>query len=107
MREHKLTRVTTPTHKFHLPAWMEVADFFITYQQNGRKVLEKHMGDDNVYYDADEHMIIVNLTQTDTGRFVDNSKSVVKCKVKTVTGKVLDSQFIPISILQTLHTEEM
>lgn len=106
MSEHMLTRVTTPTHTFTLPSTMgTLTDFYVTYQQNGRIILEKRMGDEGV--DLTGRVITVNLTQEDTAKFSDNVKAVVKVKVKTQTGKVMDSQFITITTLQTLHKEAM
>lgn len=63
-----ITRGTTQTQCFRVPYdWSEISKCFISYQVQGKLVLEKALED--LYYSEEYNGICVDLTQEDTLKF--------------------------------------
>lgn len=92
---------TTPTHRFVLPfALDEIEEVEITYCQNGREILKKHM--DNCT--LEEKTISTTLTQEDTFEFQEGSVE-IQIRVKTNDGTTLASDIKKVSCKRCLSDE--
>lgn len=88
-----MTPGTTPTHYFNLPMVIskdDVAKLRITYEQNGRKVLQKTK-DECTF---NEKQIIVKLKQEETLKFDENASVRMQLKLRTTGGDVIMSKIM-------------
>jgi len=91
-------RGTTPTHTFTLPEGVKSSDFsviYITYSQNGEKVLEKT----GAALTLETNAIKVVFSQEDTLKF---EQGPVKIQLR---GKMPDGQAVASNIISTTAKE--
>lgn len=97
-----MIRGTTPTHIFNLPFEASlVKELCITYQQNGKTVLEKAKTDCTL----DGSAIILKLTQEETLLFNDKQNVSYQLKVLTTDGEVLANKIATIPVDRILCEE--
>lgn len=95
-------RFTTPTHTFKFTT--EVTDFteiLITYYQNGRILLEKHIGDLTISENGKQ--VSFKLTQEESGLFDCNKPVSVQVRVLTDTGDSFASAISECKVEPVLH----
>ena len=63
-----ISRFSTPEITIDVPLDLRSANVFITFKQNGKKVLELSSFNPNVIVNADT--IVIKLTQTNTSKFL-------------------------------------
>ena len=96
------SRGTTPTHTLTLPFEKELlADLRINYFQDKREVLVKEKKDVNI----SGNDITLTLSQEETFKFEEGKNVFIQLKIKTVNGKVLNSDIIEMRIDKSLDNE--
>ena len=96
---------STPTHIFHLPFQVNVIEGeLISYAQKHKTILRKRTTDCQL----EGNQISVKLTETDTFAIDDAIPSVdVQIKIKLITGDVVVSRPIRISVKECFDEEEV
>ena len=96
------SRGTTPVQIFTLPFEKEViADLRITYKQSKQKIIVKVLGD----VEIEGNDISFMLTQEETFKFKEKETVSVQLKIKTVDGRVFNSDIIYVRIDPALDDE--
>ncbi len=93
---------TTPVHYFTLPFEAAlVAEARVIYKQGAKEILRKETAD----FTREENQLSVSLTQEET--FLFDCKSFVKfqLRVRTTTGKVMNTKPMLVSVEECLDTE--
>lgn len=93
-----MTPGATPTHTFNLPiSTDEISALRITYEQNGRIVIQKEKED----CELNDKKVIVRLEQEETLQFDANALSRIQMKLRTTGGDVLISEVIkkPVNVV--------
>lgn len=99
-----MVRGSTPKHIFKIPiSTSTVNKVLITYEQLGRKVLEKTEKDVQMQDDT----ITLQLTQAETLLFKEKQTARIQLKVLTNSGDLLPSQIISVSVGEILNEEEL
>ena len=99
-----MVRGSTPKHIFKLPiSTSTVKKVLITYEQLGRKVLEKTEKDVQMQDDT----ITLQLAQAETLLFKEKQTARIQLKVLTNSGDLLPSQIISVSVGEILNEEEL
>ena len=84
----------TPTNTFTIPVTeSEIRKIRITYEQNGKIVLQKHKEDCTF----NEKKVSVKLSQEETLRFTSNAAVRIQVKILTTGGDVIPSKVIKTS----------
>ncbi len=84
-----MRRGTNPVLTFELPEAITIAALFITFQQDGKTVLEKTLSD--VSYDTESGVITLPLTQEDTLIFAENTAALVQIRLRDNLGNAVAS----------------
>lgn len=93
---------TTPTHYFTLPFEADqVAEARLIYKQGGKEILRKETAD----FQRQDNQISVTLTQEETFRFDYRSNVKIQLRVRTASGKVMNTEPMLISVAECLDTE--
>lgn len=93
---------TTPTHTFTIPFEKElITDLRITYTQKKKKILTKQLKDVEIVGND----INITLTQEETFNFKEKEMVFVQLKIKTVDGKVFNSDLILMRVEPALDNE--
>lgn len=93
---------STPTNEFSVPFPADaIAEAVITYEQDGKTVLEKHTEDLAIA----DYSVTAELTQEETLRFEADKIVVIQIKVKTTDGKVIPSDKMYASVYEVLNKE--
>jgi hypothetical protein len=93
---------STPKHEFTLPFDISlVKQFKVTYKQNGKVVLEKHLSD----FGASDNTLSVTLTQEETFLFIEGVNVEIQARVLTVGGDALASDIRMITAEKCLDKE--
>lgn len=104
-----IVRGSTQEHIFILPFYLDmIEELFVTYSQNGKKVLEKKLSDGRL--STTNNSYIVTLSQEDTlsftPSFLTNPQKVnlvvMQLRVKLVDGRVLASDIIKEKVYDVL-----
>lgn len=99
-----MVRGSTPKHIFKLPIFTgTVKKVLITYEQLGRKVLEKTEKDVQMQDDT----ITLRLSQAETLMFKERHPARIQLKVLTDSDDLLPSQIIEVSVGEILNEEEL
>lgn len=86
-----ITRGATITNIFNVEEdFTSAVECYVTYNQNGRTVLEKDI--DEVTIEADK--ISVDMTQEDTLRFIENRPVEIQIRIKMADQAALVSRII-------------
>lgn len=93
---------STPKHTFTLPFETDlIQELKITYSQNKKIILEKHLADCEV----DKNSVSYKLTQEETFLFTDNVNVELQVRVLTTTGDVLASNIRIVTAERCLDGE--
>lgn len=76
-----------------------LTDGFVTFQQNGRTVIEKRLSECT----CGDNKIVVELTQKDTLRLNDSAVIRVQGKFKIQNGKIIPTQIKQLSCAEILN----
>ena len=86
-----MRRGTTPTHTFKSPVDFTTVDvIYVTYSQDGRKIIEKSKEDIEITEDT----LTVTLSQTDTLAFSTIGEVEIQVRAKFPDGSALASNVI-------------
>ena len=104
-----MQRLTTPTHIFKMKENPNGWDKFrITYNQNGRTILEKTEQDAQymtIVQDQDTYILQYALTQEESKRFTKDVMAKVQIKAHYPNGKVIASKKFDLSVEDVLNKE--
>ena len=78
-----------------------LTDGFITFQQDGRTVIEKRLNE----CERTGNKVIVELTQKDTLRLDDSLSVRVQGKFKIASGKIIPTKIRQLSVSEILNEE--
>ncbi len=93
---------TTPKHTFTLPFETDlIQELKITYSQNKKIILEKHLADCEV----DKNSVSYKLTQEETFLFANDVNVECQVRVLTTTGDVLASNIRIVTAERCLDGE--
>ena len=93
---------TTPKHTFNLPFDLDLVEKIkVTYGQNNRVVLEKHIDTEGMLGMTVEY----TLTQEDTFKFDSNSNVKIQMRVKMKDGRVISTDLIHKPVEECLDSE--
>ena len=99
-----MIRSTTPRHEFIIPLDAQfISNIWITYEQDGEIVLEKHMGD----MQHEGELWFYKLTQDETKQFKAEAFVRIQVKVLTTGGDVMASDVLRTPVEDVLNDEVM
>lgn len=104
--EKGMTRGTTPTLIFDTPYKKDIVEGgYITFQQEGKVVLDKSVGEETV--SVEDNMISVQLSQQETLLFTEYDELRMQIRLNLKSGKRVASNTIFVPVFGVLREGEI
>jgi hypothetical protein len=110
VKARTVIRGSTPTHFFDSPVSVDnIADYRVSYEQNGEEVVCKKLGDDGctVFTAESGSTISVTLTQEETFVFKCGNHLYSQVRMLLSDGSVITSDTFALSVTKSINEEVM